>query len=66
MVLAVLDLCFNLVCERLLLGGGARVLWLARGMRVPIEEQMQATVPDLCAGALVWGAGAAALCVLLP
>jgi len=54
LLLAALDLCFNVVCERALLGAGARLLWLARGCSRPIEEQMQATLADLAAGALAW------------
>ncbi len=61
MVLAVLDLCFNVVCERMLLGTGARVLWLARFGAVPLEEQMQSAGPALIAGTLTWTFLAAAL-----
>jgi len=66
MLLAVLDLCFNVVCERVLLGGGARVLWLARLGSVPLDEQMQATGPSLCAGALTWTLIAVACGAALP
>jgi len=62
---AVLDLLFNVVCERGLLGVGARVLWLAQLGRVPLEEQVERTGPSLAAGVLFWGALAAALALLL-
>jgi hypothetical protein len=51
---AALDLLFNVVVERALLGAGARVLWLLQLGRVPLEEQLQRTGPCLCAGALAW------------
>jgi hypothetical protein len=65
MVFAALDLCFNVVCERALLGGGARLLWLARGRSIPFEEQMQATLPDLCAGVAAWSLLLLATCAVL-
>ncbi len=53
---AVLDLLFNLVCERGLHATGARLLCLARRPHVTLDEQMQHVLPDLLAGALLWAA----------
>ncbi|MHC5212287.1 MAG: hypothetical protein ACYTG2_16340 [Planctomycetota bacterium] len=51
----VLDLLFDWVVERGLLAFGARILWALRLGRVPLNEQMQRTGPNLATGLLAWG-----------
>ena len=56
-----LDLLFNLVVERGVLGTGARLLHACRPERRPLSEQMERTVPNLAAGAGLWLAVAVAI-----
>jgi len=53
-----LDLLFNLVVERGVLGVGATLLCALRPGR-PLVEQMEQTGPNLAAGAALWTAVAA-------
>ncbi|HZM01141.1 MAG TPA: hypothetical protein VFD43_12910 [Planctomycetota bacterium] len=56
-----LDLLFNLVVERGVLGLGATVLCALRPGRRPLCEQMEHTGPNLAAGAGLWIAVAVAV-----
>ena len=56
-----LDLLFNVVVERGVLGTGARLLCAWRPEHRPLHEQMERTVPNLAAGAGLWTAVAVAI-----
>jgi len=60
-----LDLLFNVVVERWVLGTGARLLCAWRPERRPLHEQMERTVPNLAAGSGLWMAVAAAIWIVV-